>query len=122
MHVSVEALAIYRRTAYNRWQQAEQQRAERRIEAWSLARKAACVLRERFQVQRVVAFGSLVHADRFHLRSDIDIAVWGLTDANWLKPISAVRALADDIDIDLLDVTACAPDFLSVVERDRVEL
>jgi uncharacterized protein len=122
MSISPEALAAYRRTARERWLHEQQERAVRHADAWKAAQEAARVLREEFGVERVVVFGSLVHPGRFTARSDIDLAAWGLTDVNWLAAIGAVHRLYDQFDLNLVDVSACAPALLAVIERDGVTL
>ncbi|HWQ13432.1 MAG TPA: hypothetical protein VNL77_11555 [Roseiflexaceae bacterium] len=122
MPVHPEAMRAYRRTALARLQSERRQLRERCSRAWDLARQAAQLLRERYGVPRVVVFGSLVHPGRFTAHSDIDIAAWGLTDANWLGATGAVRNLADDIDLNLVDVTCCTPELLSAIEREGVDL
>jgi predicted nucleotidyltransferase len=109
--ISPEEMEKYKRTARERWQ-AEQ--------AWELARRAAALLREQFDVPRVMVFGSLVHPDGFTLWSDVDLAVWGLTSSNWLKAIGAVRRLpgVEEIELDIVDVTMCSDKLLAVIERE----
>lgn len=51
--------------------------------AWKVEREAARLLRERYGISRVRAFGSLVHQRRFHTGSDIDLAVEGLEPADY---------------------------------------
>jgi len=115
-------MRVYKRTARARWQAEQQQLAERRQRAWELARQAAELLRERFGVQRVVVFGSLVHEGRFTQWSDVDLAAWGLTAKNWLKAMAAVHELSDDITVNLVDIATCTPELRAVIERDGVEL
>ncbi len=117
-----EEMDIYKRTARARWQAEQRQLAERRQRAWELARQAAELLRERFGVQRVVVFGSLVHEGRFTRWSDVDVAAWGLTAKNWLKAMAAVHELSDDITVNLVDIATCTPELRAVIERDGVEL
>jgi predicted nucleotidyltransferase len=112
----------YKRTARARWQ-AEKKRLEvRRERAWELVRQAAILLKDRYDAQRVVVFGSLVHADRFTLWSDVDLAAWDLTSANWLKAMAAVRELCEDIDLNLVDVACCSSELVAAIERDGVAL
>jgi predicted nucleotidyltransferase len=120
MPISPEALAAYRRTARERWLHEQQERTARRADAWQAAHEAARVLREQFGVQQVVVFGSLVHPGRFTLRSDVDLAAWGLTDANWLAAVGAVHQLYEQFDLNLVDLSTCSPELLAVIERDGV--
>lgn len=115
-------MAEYRRTARRRWQAERARRAERYDQAWQLARQAADLLRREYGVTRVTLFGSLVDRDRFDTSSDVDLAAWGLTSVNWLHATGAVRALSTAIAVNLVDVAMCSPEFLSVIEREGVEL
>ena len=65
----------YRRTARRRRADAEYRRQQRLSQAWAVARKAADLLRECFAAQHVTAFRSLAHPERFHTRSDVDLAI-----------------------------------------------
>jgi predicted nucleotidyltransferase len=73
-------------------------------------------------VTRVVLFGSLPQPARFTLWSDVGLAAWGLTPANWLKAIGAVSRLSDEIELNLVDVETCSPALLAVIEREGVPL
>ncbi len=120
--LSEEQLKQYRRTARARWQAEQRQLAERRDHAWALARSAAALLKGTFGVERVMLFGSLIQADRFTRWSDVDLMAWGLSSKNWLQASAAVRALSDEIELNLADAACCSPELLNIVERDGVLL
>ncbi|HEX6383807.1 MAG TPA: nucleotidyltransferase domain-containing protein [Anaerolineae bacterium] len=120
--IPADKMAQYRRTAQKRWQAEQEQRQQRRARAWELAQRAATLLKAEFDVERVVLFGSLLYPDRFTLHSDVDLAAWGLTPQNWLKAITAVSLLADDIPLNLVDVATCSPELLAVIEQEGVQL
>jgi predicted nucleotidyltransferase len=120
MSWTAEEMQIYRRTALQRQQAEQEQAAQRRAHAWELARQAAAILKAEFGVERVMVFGSLTQADRFTQWSDIDLAVWGLTDQNWLR--SSAAAQVGDIEINLVDVQMCRPEVLASIEREGVLL
>jgi uncharacterized protein len=115
-------METYKATARRRWQREQRQRVEREERAWCLARQAVHLLRDEYQVSDARLFGSLLHPGRFTLHSDIDLAAWGLTADNWLKASATVRALSDDIEINLVDVTACSPFLREAIEREGVSL
>ncbi len=65
-----------------------------------LVRKAADVLKIRFRARRVILFGSLARIESFHPRSDVDLAVEGLTGmitgmpgAQWKKSLQTDRSI-----------------------------
>lgn len=68
------------------------QGAERRARALELARRAARLLRERFGVEQVVAFGSLVHIEWFSRWSDIDLAAWNIPADQFFRAVAAVTS------------------------------
>ena len=108
----------YRQTAQRRRAEAERRRQQRLKQAWKVARKAAHLLRESFAAQRVVAFGSLARPERFHIRSDVDLAVWGLDDRNYLRAVAAVTGLDPEISVDLISVEE-APESLRKLIQDE---
>lgn len=122
VQITAEQIERYKRTARARWQIERKRQEIRRERAWQLARRAATLLKEQHGVQRVMVFGSLTHPDRFTLWSDVDLAAWGLTPANWLRAIGAVRELSREVEINLVDVTCCPPELLSAIEREGVPL
>lgn len=57
------------------------------------AQRVTDFLVERYNVQRVILFGSLTR-DRFDAESDIDLAVEGLPSANYFAILSEVNQMA----------------------------
>ena len=112
----------YRRTAQRRRAEAERRRQQRLAQGWEVARKAAHLLRERFSAQRVAAFGSLVHPDRFHKRSDVDLAAWGLDERAYLRAVAAVTALDSDISVDLIAVEEASDSLRKTIETEGASL
>lgn len=68
-----------------------------------LAQQAAQRLKQRWGASRVVLFGSLLHPEKVHSRSDIDLAVWGLPEADYLKALAELLELDPDFSIDLVE-------------------
>ncbi len=64
------------------------------------------MLKVRFGAATVLAFGSLVHPERFDERSDIDLAVAGIPPSHFFKAWAAVAA-ATRFDVDLVDLADC---------------
>jgi predicted nucleotidyltransferase len=96
--------------------------ATRMRRAWELAQDAAALLRERFHAERVVVFGSLIHPDSFTPWSDVDIAAWGLRPEDTFRAMGAVADLDRAIAVNLVDVAACKPAILRVIEDEGLPL
>jgi predicted nucleotidyltransferase len=116
------ALQLYRQAAEDRRRLMQQQVQARHDQAWEVARLAASLLRSEFQVARIVAFGSLTQESLFHLRSDVDLAVWGLDERNYFRAVGRLQSLDPDIGVDLILFEDAGPALLTVIQRDGIEL
>jgi predicted nucleotidyltransferase len=113
--IAPEAMARYRRSALAREMVLQREAKQRRQAAWSIARRAARLLKEEFGATRVVAFGSLAHGAWFGPRSDIDLAVEGIPPQAFWRAWCALDRLDPTVDIDLVAMES-APDRL----RDEI--
>jgi predicted nucleotidyltransferase len=96
---------------------------QRKQRAWRVAHQAAHILRNEFQAEKVVVFGSLAHKAWFTLWSDVDLAVWGIPPDRFYPAVAAVTELSSDVTIDLIDPEdACRPSLRVAIERDGIEL
>jgi predicted nucleotidyltransferase len=78
--------------------------AQRYQDAWTIASQVERLLIERFGVQRVAVFGSLLRPELFHAESDLDLAVWGLAEQEYAPACAAVEQLNPAFGIDLVDM------------------
>ncbi len=120
--VTPEAMASYRATARRRQARVQQEIRSRQTRAWALARRAAVLLKTQFGAYRVVVFGSLVHTGCFTPWSDVDLAAWGLAPADTFRAMGAVMDLDAEIEINLVDVGACRPALLAIIDQEGIEL
>ncbi len=120
--LSAEEIAAYRATTWERHRREQQAVAAREELAWVVAREAAARLRQAFQAQRVVVFGSLVHPGCFTAWSDIDIAAWGIDPDDTFRVIGVAMDTDKEIAVNLVDVGACSASLLRVIQRDGVPL
>lgn len=95
---------------------------EQLAHAWEIANRAAQLLRERYNVSRVRVFGSLLHPNHFHSRSDVDLAVEGLAVHDYWDALADVLFLDDEIAVDLVDPDTCPPAIWARVEDEGVDL
>lgn len=115
-------MAEYRATARRRAEQRREERVHRRDRAWDVAREAARILKEEYQVGRVLVFGSLVRDRRFHERSDVDLAVWGLKIEDYLDALGRLETLSPDIDVDIVRVEDAKPGLRDVITQQGILL
>ncbi|MFW6335356.1 MAG: nucleotidyltransferase family protein [Desulfosalsimonas sp.] len=110
-------MEIYRKTARRRKEIYEQWRRKRIEHGWAVAQKAASLLRERFQADKVFVFGSFLRAESFDERSDVDLAVQGIPDEDFLRAIAAVTGLDREITVDLIQLEQASPSLCKQVEE-----
>ena len=84
--------------------------------AWKAAYEIATMLYEEFGATKVAVFGSLAEPIGFTKSSDIDIAVYGLSDNEHTKANSRVMDLRTGFKIDLINV-----DLTKGLFRDRIQ-
>ncbi|MFP4256900.1 MAG: nucleotidyltransferase family protein [Desulfobacterales bacterium] len=110
-------MEIYRRTARRNKEALEQRRRLWEKYGWSVAEKAASLLKQKFSADRVVVFGSLIRPGHFDERSDVDIAVSGVADSDFLQAVAAVTALDREITVDLIQIEQASPSLCRQVEE-----
>jgi uncharacterized protein len=118
--ITSSQLEIYRISARKREAILHKQVEERRHLAWEIARRAAKILKEEFGVSRVVVFGSLLHPELYHLRSDIDLGGWGIQ--NYFRAVSRLMDIDPEFEIDLVPIEDARPGILATIEKEGVEL
>ena len=100
--LSSEELAACRKQLEHRWK-------NRTVDvlllehAWQTAYQIAAVLYDEFSSKHVAVFGSLTEPIGFTESSDIDIAVWGLTDDEHTKAKNRIWDIETGFKIDLIN-------------------
>ena len=122
LELSPEQIARYRMAAQKRRQREQPEIERRRERAWVAVRTAAQLLQERFQVTRLVVFGSLVRETGFNRWSDVDIAAWGIAPEDTFRAIGAVMDLDTEVRVNLVDVNTARDSLLAEIERHGIEL
>jgi len=117
-----ETMAAYRRTAKLRADADSKQRRERLEHGLKVAGQAAALLRQRFKVEKVVVFGSLLRPEHFRERSDVDLAVLGLADQDFLSAVAAVTSLDPEIIVDLVAIEQASPSLKQHIEQEGREI
>ncbi len=100
--ISPEKLASCRKQLERRWKSRKVDEAllER---AWHVVYEIATLLYDEFGATQVAVFGSLAEPINFTKSSDIDIAVWGLTDKIHTKANHKVWDIDTEFKIDLIN-------------------
>jgi len=94
----------------------------KRQQALSAAQEIANALKRDFFARRVILFGSTLSLQRFHSRSDIDIAVAGIPSHKFFSAHSRALDIAKHFNIDLVDLKACRPALSAKIEAEGMEL
>ena len=115
-------MALYKATANRRWKREQQQLSLSYSPKWALARKVAELLKEQFGAQRVVAFGSIIQKDIYHLNSDLDIAVWGIEEKKYFRAVAKLLELDPSQRVDLVRIEDARDSLWSVIEQEGVLL
>ncbi|EKV00574.1 putative nucleotidyltransferase [Leptolyngbya sp. PCC 7375] len=120
--IDAQKMRLYRQSAQKRAEQKEYELKCRHQWALSIAKEAAAILKNEFQVQRVVLFGSMVDWHATHATSDLDLAVWGLSDDALYSAVGRVLALDNRLKIDLVMAEDVSPNVMAEIERLHQEL
>jgi predicted nucleotidyltransferase len=95
-------LQVYIAGARRRQQQKQMLLDDRYALLQAVAQQGAALLKKDFAVSRVWLFGSVLRRDRIHTRSDVDLAVEGLAEAQYLRAVGRLLDLHGDISVDLV--------------------
>lgn len=117
--ISSEQMQTYVATARRRQYQRQQALYQRRQKALNVAQVAAQLLRQEFGVERVVLFGSVLQVNAFYETSDLDLAVWGLAEAGYLRAVARLLRLSE-FSIDLVRVESARPYIQEAIAQGQV--
>lgn len=99
----------------------EKEQAQKETLAREKAAEIARQLARRFNVTRVYLFGSLATGD-FDLFSDIDLAVSGLAEREYLKAYGLAEEIARPFAVDLLLLEGAAETLRERVQKEGIVL
>lgn len=89
--------------------------------AKKIAESLAKVLKERFLASRVMLFGSATRND-FGPWSDIDLAVWGISNADYFKAVAYTTGFSSVFKVDLVSAADCSQSLLQHITQTGIEL
>jgi uncharacterized protein len=90
--------------------------------ARQVADLAAALLKTEFSAVRVVLFGSVIHTEHFHRRSDIDLAVWGIKEREYFRAVGILQSLDPAFSIDLIIFDEANSNLQKIILSEGVEL
>ena len=122
INISPSQMATYRATAQLRRQSEKEQIELRYQRANVVARQAAQLLKERFGVTEVILFGSASNPKHFWQHSDIDLAVWGLSESCYYRALACLLDLDYDFDVDLIMAEEACPTMMATIINTGVRL
>jgi predicted nucleotidyltransferase len=120
--ITPQQMEGYRRGARERLARERQATATRREQALQAAEAAARLLKDEYSATRVVVYGSVLDAERFSLRSDIDLAAQGIPPADYWRAWGAVEQLAPEFEINLLALETARDSLLAHIDAYGLEL
>ena len=116
--ISEVKMRDYRTTARIKEQQRKLALEQRLLRVRQLAHVAAGILCDEFAAQRVMLFGSATQPRLFHLRSDIDLAVWGLLDATYYQALARLLDACRPFDVHLVQMEHAQPTLYERVQKE----
>ncbi len=114
-YIPPEQMQQYILTAQARRQQRLDALYQRQKRGLKVAKQAAQILKTDFAASRVVLFGSLI-GKSFHETSDIDLAVWRLSEESYFKAVGQLLSLSD-FKFDLVEVQHASPEILMAIAQ-----
>jgi uncharacterized protein len=121
-NLSEVELTNHRVLIKNRQEKEEIEFFTRTENAIDIAKKAALFLKNKYNVSRVVLFGSLAKRDTFNRWSDIDIAAWGIKPENTFRAIGEVHYIDRNFEVNLVDVNTCEESLLKIIINEGIDL
>jgi len=101
---------------------AEERRRVHLTRAQEVAMMAARLLYTTYGATKVVLFGSTAHPQRFHERSDVDLAAWGIGERAYVRAVADVNGLDSHIFVDLVRGEEAPPSLIERIEQEGREL
>lgn len=119
--MSSEELAACRKKLEHRWKNRTVD-AVLLEHAWQTAYQIAAILYDEFPVEHIAVFGSLTEPIGFTDSSDIDIAVWGLTDDEHTKAKNRIWDTELGFKIDLINFDLTRNIFQQRIQQQAIPI
>lgn len=95
---------------------------QQRTQLINRVREVAAELKRHFGVKRVILFGSVAKADWFASDSDVDLAVEGLSSANYWEAWRLAEEIISNRPVDLIDMETAKGSLLRAIHKYGLEL
>lgn len=112
----------YQITAKKRKDQEEYHRKKRWQQAQVVAKQASEFLKTEYGELYILLFGSATELDRFHLTSDIDLAVKGLPPKHFFTAVARLQDLSPEFKIDLVQLEYCQDSLHQLILEEGKQL
>jgi len=89
--------------------------------ARSVAKAIASELMSRFGATKVMLFGSLASGN-FNRWSDIDLAVWGISAADYYRAVAFAIGFSNDWNVDIVDVDDCSDSLRRIILKEGISI
>ncbi len=119
--ITAEQLDSYRQTAVKQAQQRQSRLIQHYQRGRLIAEQAAVLLKEQFGATQVILFGSMLDVQYIHLQSDLDLAVVGIDERDYLQALARLLDLSD-FSIDLVELEHAQSSLLQVIQATGVSL
>ena len=113
--LSSEQMRPYILSAKRREQNRLEILQKRRQQALEIAKIAAEILKKEFGAEKIILFGSLLN-DNFHENSDIDLAVFGLSEKQYFKAVARLISLSE-FEFDLVEFQYANPEIAKAISE-----
>ena len=90
-------------------------------DGYSVAKDIATELMRRYGAKKIMLFGSLARGE-FHIRSDIDLAVWGIPAAKFYRAVAFATGFSKTWKVDLVDGDECGEALSEIIQKEGVGL
>ncbi len=100
------------------YQNSETNLSERYKKALQEANQAAILLKEKYGAQTVWIFGSLANKEKFHSKSDIDLAETGIPEDRFYAAVGAVNR--GNFKVDLVDKDDCREIIRKAIKKEGI--
>ncbi|MDE0087401.1 MAG: hypothetical protein OXU23_16885 [Candidatus Poribacteria bacterium] len=119
--ITPEQLASYRKQLERRW---KNRRVDETLleQAWQVVYEIATLLYDEFGATQVAIFGSLAEPINFTKSSDIDIAVWGLSDKTHSDAYWKVKDIDTGFKIDLINFDTTKGLFRERIQQQAIPI